>query len=45
MEFDIEHERVTGQKKNTLKQINFVRIKNQICLPFELVGANVKRPT
>ena len=45
MEFDIEHARFTGQKKNTLKHINFVRTKNQACLPFELVGTNDKIPT
>ena len=34
MEFAIEHARVTGQKKNILKQIDFVRIKEQACVPF-----------
>ena len=44
MEFPIEHARVTGQKKNMLKQINFVRIKKQTYLSFKLVDANGKMP-
>ena len=28
-----------------LKQINFLRLKNNILLPFELVGENERTPT
>ena len=45
MEFAIEHARITGQKKNILKQINVVRMKNQVNLPVEFVGANCRIPT
>ena len=45
MEHAIEHVRTTNQNNKTLQQINFVRMKKQVCLPIELVGANGKRPT
>ena len=40
MEYAIEYIRSIGRKEDELQQINFIRLKKQIYLPFELVRIN-----
>ena len=45
MEYAVEYINSSGRKHEELWQINFVRLKKQIYLPFELVGMTGRSPT
>ena len=45
MEYAVEYIKSSGRKNEELWQINFVRLKKQIYLPFELVGITGRSPT
>ena len=35
----------THQKRNILKQIDFVQLKKRMCIPYEMMGNNGRSPT
>jgi len=45
MEYAVQYISSMGRKEEELYQINFVRLKKQVYLPFELVGKNGRSPT
>ena len=45
MEYTLEYVQSKQLKNQVLDQLNFVRLKKQLALPFELVGTEEMRPT
>ena len=45
MDYALEYVQVKNLKQQVLDHLNFVRLKKQLVLPFELVGTEGIRPT